>query len=438
MDDRLLLLQYTRDDSEWAFQRIVERHLDVVYAAAFRRVNDSAMAQDVVQVVFLILAKKAKKLPSNVVLSGWLYRTTYFVATKALRSERRRKYHEREAVLMQTLSAAAPDHTWKKLAPFLDELFMRLGEKDRNAVLLRFFEEKDLASVGVALGLSEDAAQKRVSRALEKLRRLIRKRGLTVPGSLLGTTLAAHGTEAPPSINLGQAVILNCLQKGIVTPNAYGLLQESLRQFFWKKMFKTAAALLPVAACVFVLVQRFPADAKETQAAYSGLKNNSGVPPARKVAPLVRAAYQANVVTVSRRGLSATVAQQQNVAPVNSVPNKPVLNNTASPALKNPGTNQLAAASSPSAAKGNIKGPTIMTGGSGGVYLHVNTPVKPVNASNQVAIAIFPTLPQPDPGIASYNFNPPSRGPSPSRAPAMNRRSTPSPGPMNANRRQTF
>jgi len=434
MDDRLLLLQYTRDNSEWAFKQLVERHLDVVYAAAIRRVNDSAMAQDVVQVVFLILAKKAKRLPSNVVLSGWLYRTTYFVATKALRSERRRKYHEREAVQMHTLSAAAPDYTWKKLAPFLDELLMRLGEKDRNAVLLRYFEDKDLASVGIALGLSEDAAQKRVSRALEKLRRLIRKRGMVLPGSLLGSTLAAHGAEAPPSLRLGQAVVMNCLQKGIVTPGTYGLLQESLRQFFWKKMFKTAAALLPIAACVFVLVQRFPAEAKETPTAYSGPRNNSGVPPARKVAPPVRVAYQTQMATASRQRLDATVTQQQNVSPVNSVPN-----NLALPALRNPATNQLAAAASPPVGLNGRKASSGLGVGYGSVRMHVDAPVKPANLTNQTGVVtILPILTPPGGG----NVNPPNRGQASGKAPATNRRPMSTPGPISApmspNQRQTF
>ena len=183
MRDIPLLQQYVRENSEAAFRQLVERHLNLVYAAALRQVRDPALAQDVAQAVFLILARKAGKISANTILSGWLYRTTHFVAAKALRSELRRKHHEQEAAQMQTTEFAAPDRAWEKLEPVLDAAMVQLNEKDRNAILLRYFENKDFSSVGYALGTSEDAAQKRVSRALEKLRRLFSKRGIVLPAS---------------------------------------------------------------------------------------------------------------------------------------------------------------------------------------------------------------------------------------------------------------
>src|SRR3954465_12059118 len=175
MEDAELLSQFVRRKSEAAFRRLVERHGVLVYSAAMRQVGNSALAEDVTQVVFILLARKAEKLPEDVVLTGWLYRTTRHVASKALRSERRRRKREQEAFEMQTLEQ---HDQWKDVAPCLDDAMTKLGKVDRDAVLLRFFQNRSLREVGETLGMTEDTAQKRVGRAVEKLRKFFWKRGI--------------------------------------------------------------------------------------------------------------------------------------------------------------------------------------------------------------------------------------------------------------------
>src|SRR5438552_11713093 len=168
MDDAGLLWEYASSKSEAAFSALVTRHVPLVFSAALRQVQNQALAEDVTQVVFVILARKAAQLPEKTVLAGWLYRTTRHVAAKALRSEQRRRKREQESLQMQSNE---PEAAWEQLAPFLDEAMSQLGEVDRGAVLLRYFQNKSLREVGRAFGMSEDTAQKRDSRAIDRLRR---------------------------------------------------------------------------------------------------------------------------------------------------------------------------------------------------------------------------------------------------------------------------
>ena len=164
MEDHQLLADYARTGSEAAFSLLVKRHVGFVHAVARRQLNDDALAADVAQAVFLLLARKAGSFGSRSVLVGWLFRTTRFVASRALRAEIRRQRREQQAVSMQELHSSDPH--WNRLSPELDEAVARLGETDRNALLLRFAEGRNHREVGAALGLSEEAAKKRVNRAL--------------------------------------------------------------------------------------------------------------------------------------------------------------------------------------------------------------------------------------------------------------------------------
>ena len=202
-DSQSLLFDYAKTGSEVAFRELLLRYIDMVYSVAVRRIcNDADLAKDVVQNVFIDLARNARKLPPDVMLGGWLHRHTVFVASTVMRSQRRRQSRERKAAEMN----AQPDHTQVNLdeiSPVLDEAINELAEEDRTALLLRFFEQLDLRAVGEALGSSEEAARKRVTRALEKLYLLLQKRGVNLSASALGTALATNAvTTAPTSLAL--------------------------------------------------------------------------------------------------------------------------------------------------------------------------------------------------------------------------------------------
>jgi RNA polymerase sigma factor (sigma-70 family) len=198
-DSHTLLALYARTGSESAFRELVSRYIDLVYSTAYRLVGgDAQSAQDAAQTVFLALANKAGTLPKDVMLGGWLHQHTRFVAGELVRTERRRQLRERQAAAMNAIE----DHSESNLAqvaPVLDEAIGQLDAEDRTAILLRFFERKDFRSVGEALGSSEDAARKRVDRALEKLHVLLKHRGATLSAAALGTALATEAVTAAPA-----------------------------------------------------------------------------------------------------------------------------------------------------------------------------------------------------------------------------------------------
>jgi len=198
-DSQKLLTEYVETGSEPAFRELVTRYLDLVYSAAVRLVDgDTHRAEDVVQTVFADLARMARTLSSEVMLGGWLHRHTCHVAATILRSERRRQSRENQAAEMNALQ----DHSETNLAqvaPILDEAINHLGHDDRTAILLRFFEQRDFRAIGRALGTNEDAAQKRVTRALEKLHSLLKHRGLSFSAVTLGTALTTGAVSAAPA-----------------------------------------------------------------------------------------------------------------------------------------------------------------------------------------------------------------------------------------------
>jgi RNA polymerase sigma factor (sigma-70 family) len=197
-DSRQLLADYATTRSEAAFRELVACYVDLVYSAAFRLVDgDAHRAEDVTQIVFLDLSRQAATLSGSVMLGGWLHRHTCFVARKAMRGERRRQSRERQAAEMNALNN--PDNGFEHLAPVLDEVINELNEEDRKAILLRFYERLDLRSVGEALGASENAAQKRVTRALDQLHVMLTRRGVALSVTGLTAVLAAQAVSAAPA-----------------------------------------------------------------------------------------------------------------------------------------------------------------------------------------------------------------------------------------------
>ncbi len=198
LDDASLLVAYTVKRDASAFRRLLEGHIDFVYAAALRQTSDPHLADDITQAVFLLLSQKARSLKPGILLKGWLFNATRYAAANALRAQQRRKIHEQEAAAMRpstvagfspspfSSDASVPDQAQSHF----DAALASLSESDRNALLVRFFEDQPFSCVGQRLGISEYAAQKRVSRALDRVRRyLLRKDiaadSLTVPGLLI-------------------------------------------------------------------------------------------------------------------------------------------------------------------------------------------------------------------------------------------------------------
>ncbi len=200
--DAQLLRDYAEQGNEAAFREIVTRHAGLVYSAALRQVDSADLAGDVAQNVFVDLARKARPLASQLAegasLVGWLYRSTRFASLNQLRRDRRRLRHEREAMeQLLTNSETSPD--WERIRPVLDDAMASLDEEDRDALLLRFFKKQDLRAVGSALGVGDDAAQKRVSRAVERLREFFAKRGVTIGASGLVLAITANAVQAAPA-----------------------------------------------------------------------------------------------------------------------------------------------------------------------------------------------------------------------------------------------
>ena len=196
--DSELLSRYRESRCEGAFSELVERHIDFVYSAACRQVAGNCdLAKDVAQQVFIELAQKAGSLSDATVLTVWLYTRTRFSASKALRSEQRR--HVREEKASMEFQAPTPEPDWNELQPVLDTVMHELDERDRTAVLLRYFERRSLADVGARLGLTEDAVRMRLGRALDKLRHLLARRGITSTTAGLAGLLAQQSVMAAPA-----------------------------------------------------------------------------------------------------------------------------------------------------------------------------------------------------------------------------------------------
>ncbi len=233
LTDLQLLHEYTERRSEAAFTELVRRHVDLVYSAALRMVCDAHLADDVTQGAFVALAQNARLLTDHPVLSGWLHRTTQNLAAKAVRSDVRRRVREQEAAAMNELLSTEPDAVWEHIAPHLDTALGELSEADRDALLLRYFERKSASEMATILGISDDAAQKRVSRAVERLREFFAKRGLTFGASGLVAVITANAVQAAPvglaitisatatlagtTIAAAKAIAMTTLQKTVIT-----------------------------------------------------------------------------------------------------------------------------------------------------------------------------------------------------------------------------
>jgi RNA polymerase sigma factor (sigma-70 family) len=242
-DDLTLLREFAQLGSEDAFAAVVSKYIDLVYSVALRQLRDPALAQEVTQAVFIILARKARTLSPKTILAGWLCRTARNASANALTVQRRRR--EREQQYMQTTQAQLTDcekesEVWSQIQPLLDAAMGQLGRKDHDALVLRFFEGRSFREVSAALGTSEAAAKMRVNRALGKMRTFFSKRGLTFSTAAIAGAVSGNSLQAAP-IGLATSVTVAAVKGTSVTASTLTLIKITLKTMAYTKL-KTVAA----------------------------------------------------------------------------------------------------------------------------------------------------------------------------------------------------
>jgi RNA polymerase sigma factor (sigma-70 family) len=301
IDDATLLHRFAAERSEEAFTEFVQRHLPFVYSAALRRLGgDSHRAEDVAQSVFCAVARDAHRLAQHPVLAGWLYTATRFAASDVLRAEKRRRVREQEAHTMQENSSdteAAAD--WSRLRPVLDAAMDHLSSSDREAVLLRFFQARPFAEIGKTLGLSEEAARKRVDRALEKLRAQLKRHRVASTATALATLLATETISAAPA-TLAANIAGAAVASGSAAVGAVALMTLT------KLQVGIAAAVIVAGGAALVTQQRAIAELRETnvttqQQMAQVTNEKTALAKARADEELELARLRAEIATLSRR-----------------------------------------------------------------------------------------------------------------------------------------
>ncbi|HHY85622.1 MAG TPA: sigma-70 family RNA polymerase sigma factor [Verrucomicrobia bacterium] len=257
--DYELLRRYVRDTDQRAFSDLLRRHLDLVYGTAMRQLHDSGAAEEVSQNVFIALARKAWRFGPSDSLPAWLHRAALLASKEWLRSELRRRRREQTASeLGTTMKTHEPEEAWRSVAPFLDDGLLSLGEKDRTPLLLRYYENHSLRAVGQALGVSEDAAQKRVAAALQKLTVYFQNRGFRRATPAIAGAALAHTFVPAPDAVAGPLVsrLAHTISSGIPS-----ILSVMSRFLGWSNAQKGAAILLLAAASSVVLIAKRSTDA---------------------------------------------------------------------------------------------------------------------------------------------------------------------------------
>ena len=264
-DDHQLLAEFARGGSEPAFAALVGRFVNLVYSTAFRSTGNSHHAQEITQAVFIILARKAGRLSPRIVLSGWLYQVARLTYANFMKREIRRQRREQEAYMQSSLNEPN-DTAWLTIAPLLDEAMGQLGQTDRDAVVLRYFENKTAAEIGAALRMNEETARKRVNRALDKLQHYFKQRGISSTTAVIAGAISANSVHAAP-VALARTVTPAAIAKGLVAaPSILALVKGTLNFMMWNRLEMTLAvgAALMLAAGTTTLVAQHASQTNAT------------------------------------------------------------------------------------------------------------------------------------------------------------------------------
>lgn len=237
-EDHELLARFARGESETAFATVVNRYGNLVYSTTLRCTGNAHHAEEITQVVFIILARKAGRLSSRVVLSGWLYQTARLAAANFMKAESRRQHREQEAYMQSTVNEPNDD-CWREIAPLLDDAMGRLGQVDRDVVVMRYFENKSAAEIGTALHMNEDAARRRVNRAVEKLHRYFHSRGVSSSAGIVAGAISDHSVHAAPAALIKSIQIAAVAKGSGAAVSTLTLVKETMKLTTWLKI-KTA------------------------------------------------------------------------------------------------------------------------------------------------------------------------------------------------------
>ncbi|HEY3914581.1 MAG TPA: sigma-70 family RNA polymerase sigma factor [Verrucomicrobiae bacterium] len=246
--DHFLLQAYAENRSEAAFAELERRYFDFVYCAALRMVREEHAAQDVTQSVFMALARDARNLASRNVLAGWLHRTTQNLACNVVRSDVRRRSREQEVASMNESASDESDALWERIAPQLDAALAHLSQNDRDALLLRYFQNKRICEVARILETTEHAAQKRVNRAVERLRKIMARYGVVAEASGLSVCISTHAVQSTPA-----AVASATSSAGILARAALATETTTKGFMFLQKALVTTALVTTVGAALYAL-----------------------------------------------------------------------------------------------------------------------------------------------------------------------------------------
>lgn len=249
LEDHQLLADFARTGSETAFAVVVGRYVNLVYSAALRFTGNPHHAEEITQATFIVLSRKAGRLSSRVVLSGWLYQAARLTAANFVKGEIRRQRREQEVYMQSTLNE--PDNeAWHAISPLLDEAMGALAPVDRDALVLRYFENRTAAEIGAALRMSEEAARKRVNRALDKLHRYFIRHGVSSGTAAIAGAISAHSVHAAPML-LAKSVTAVAAGKGAAAGGATLVLAKTTAN--WMVWAEVKIAVVLGAAAVLLL-----------------------------------------------------------------------------------------------------------------------------------------------------------------------------------------